>query len=123
MQFRQNHQGWQLEKTGVEGEIESAKTRLEHQIRRTTESAASRTAQLLDQEKTAAASKDFALAKQMKEAKEASAREGESAVKEQRASGDRAVKDLQVRCTALHSTDSSRSPVLSLTPLFLFITS
>jgi hypothetical protein len=77
------------------------KPNLEHQIQRTSESAAHRMAQLLEQQKTAAASKDFALAKQMKEAKEVSAREGDSAVKELRASGERAMKELHVRCTAL----------------------
>jgi len=120
VQFRQSHHSWQLEKTGVEGEIESAKTQLEHQIRATSECAARSTAQLLEQEKTAAASKDFALAKQMKEAKEASARDGERAVQEQRVSGERAVKALQVRCSTLHCTVGPTLPILSLALVFFF---
>ena len=105
-QFRQSHQDWQLEKTGIEGKIELAKSHLEHQIGWTAESAARRTAQLCEQEKTTAASKDFALAKEMKEAKETSAGEGKRAVQEQRMNGEGAVKELQVRCSAAYSAVS-----------------
>jgi hypothetical protein len=72
-------QVWKLEQAGLKDQIQAAK-----------ESAARRTAQLLEQEKAAFAGQDFALAKQMKEAKEASARDGE-----------RAVTELKVRCSAV----------------------
>ncbi len=62
---------WKLEQTALENQIQPAK-----------ESAARRTAQLLEQEKAAFDGHDFALARQMKEAKEASTRDGERAVTE-----------------------------------------
>ena len=55
------------------------------------EDADRKTAQFLDQERAAAAKDDFALAKKMKEAREASTREGESAVNKVRT-------ELQVGC-------------------------
>jgi hypothetical protein len=71
-------QEWQGDQTDIIRQIQAAK-----------DSAAHKTAQLLDQEKAAFAGQDFALAKQKKEAREAATRDGEHAVKE-----------LQVRRTA-----------------------
>jgi hypothetical protein len=67
-------QKWQGEQTDIIRQIQAAK-----------DSAAHKTAQLLDQEKAAFAVQDFALAKQKKEARE---------------EVERAVKELQVRRTA-----------------------
>jgi hypothetical protein len=64
-------QEWQREQADIGRQIQAAK-----------DAAARQAAQLLDQEKAAFAGQDFALAKQMKEAKEAATRDGERAVKE-----------------------------------------
>jgi hypothetical protein len=71
-------QEWQRGQTVIGRQIQAAK-----------DSAAIKTAQLLHQEKAAFAGHDLALAKQMKEGKEAATRDGE-----------RAVNELQVRRTA-----------------------
>lgn len=67
------HREWQRE-------ADAAKSELERGVKSAKEDADRKTAQFLDQERAAAAKDDFALAKKMKEAREASAREGESAV-------------------------------------------
>ena len=71
--------------------IDVEKAELGHRVNSVKEEANFKTAQLLDQEKAAAAQKDFARAKQMKEAREASARDGVSAV-------DKITKELEVSC-------------------------
>jgi ubiquitin len=62
---------WQREQTDIGRQIQATK-----------DGAARQAVQLLDQEKSAFAGQDFALAKRMKEAKEAATRDGERAVKE-----------------------------------------
>jgi hypothetical protein len=63
-------------------ELQREQTDIGRQIQAAKDGAARQAAQLLDQEKAAFAGQDFALAKQMKEAREAAARDGERAVKE-----------------------------------------
>jgi hypothetical protein len=78
------HREWQRE-------ADAAKFELERGVKSAKEEADRKTTQLLDQERAAAAKDDFALAKKMKEARETSTREGESAVNEVRT-------ELQVGC-------------------------
>ena len=66
--FEAPHREWQREKSGIERDIGQAPIDLERRVQSATDAAARKTAQLLDEEKTAARQKDFALAKQKKEA-------------------------------------------------------
>ena len=84
-------QGWQLE-------IDLARSDLERSVLQTQEAADRKTAQLLEQERTAADKDDFSLAKQIKAARELSIREGQSDVNKVKTEGKRMLEDLQVCC-------------------------
>ena len=98
--FEAPHREWQREKSGIERDISQAPINLERRVQSATDAAARRTAQLLDEEKTAARQKDFALAKQLKEKREKSIRDGEQAVNEVKMEGERALNELKVGCDA-----------------------
>jgi hypothetical protein len=74
--------------------IDLEKAELGHRVNFVQQGVDLKTAQLLDQEKAAAAQKDFARAKQLKVAREASARVGVSAV-------DKITKELEERLSAI----------------------
>jgi hypothetical protein len=98
--FEAPHREWQREKSNVERDIGQSLIDLERRVQSATDVAARRTAQLLDEEKTAARKDDFALAKQLKEAREKSIRDGEQAVNEVKMEGERALNELKVGCDA-----------------------
>ena len=121
--FEAPHREWQREKSGIERDISQAPIDLERRVQSATDVAARRTAQLLDEEKTAARKDDFALAKQLKEAREKSIRDGEQAVNEVKMEGERALNELKVGYNAFRLTLVETPPAqvmvcVSITGLF-----
>jgi hypothetical protein len=105
--FEAPHLEWQLEKSVIELDIDETSIELERHVQAASDNAARNTARIFDEERAAAHKDDFALAKQLKEAREESVLEGERAVNAVRMEGECALHELEVGCPSFDPTRSS----------------